>query len=273
MREYWTVIISFVVSIVSAVASISAYLTSNRGGKKKQNTLIRYLDETSGKIAFLCFTAIFSFILGLILYLPRNTTTEKTEDVVTTSIRPSYLSSLKKIPLDEESPLTQSGDAFFINQWDSFTDIIVDGVPYSHGIGIQVPQTDVNLSPSASHQPHDEKTEYIEYRLRNKYEGITFSIGIDETSLEDYKNGGPACLSRIYFESMDSCENSKKANYTIYDSQLFDYRFAKYDIYVDLTHVDILRISAYWKYDASKTRQNCMNLAIVNPVLYKKTEE
>ena len=177
---------------------------------------------------------------------------------------PVYLSTLDGKRLDELNPIITNKESFFYNSSDGFQGIRVDGEVYQHGIVMKISE------PDTSNASKTVCNESIEYALRNECVGMTFSLGVDESSFDDSSKTGPACKCRVVFQSIGTDQVSQEDENIIFDSSEFDYRLKKTYVYVDLTGVDILRIIGYWEYDNSPTGQSSINIAIVEPVLYLK---
>lgn len=177
---------------------------------------------------------------------------------------PIEIDSLDKIYLDELSPIISNNESFFMNSSDNegFKKIGVDGENYSHGMVIK------SSTNGISDFSRVESEESIEFALRKEYQGLTFSLGVDESTFDDIDISGPECICRVVLQAIGPDSVTQGDENILFDSSEFDYRLKKSDAYVDLTGVDILRITAHWTYDKNSAIRSSINIAIVDPVLY-----
>lgn len=243
-----------VVSIISALISI---LTFIRGADKLESQTFRIVLSVITVISTIC-VVTFIFISHQSVAVPNpiyNTPT------ITAS---ANFTSLESVWLDDLIPVLPNKKAFFINKWNEYSGICINNISYVHGIGLKIPSDTLAEMVTEQSPKSDsvEVSEYSEYALRLDYKSICFTIGVDQSSFVASKNEAPECICRIVLTS--------EKGIVLYDSGLFDYSFSENLNVVDLSTVETLRITAYWAFDRDPTKQNALNLAIVDPILYLK---
>jgi hypothetical protein len=262
--------IIFVISVVGTIASVASFLYTKFDCPKPSNKLVKFIFGIWGKITLVFLSAILIFVSYSLLFYDSGSKPPTPTEVPTATMN---LSNRRKVNLVDIERCIPNKESFRLNRWDDFTEIVVDDKVQENSIGIRVfPEIQSNNGLKLA-SSRIETSEFVEYNLRKQYDAIVFSIGIDKLSFEDCDDRGPACFCSITLESVDSCKDTKDSATLLYYSELFDYRFSASDIPVDLSNVETLRITAFWEYDFSSTRQNCMKLAIINPVLFEKNSD
>jgi hypothetical protein len=217
-------------------------------------------------VSILFITLSLASCIGFVIV--SNTVTKQNTLPENTPQNTACLSQFDSVQLDTLAPLISNDSSFFIDKWDDFSDITVGETSYSNAIGIKIPESKLQDMYLQSNTKREENSESIDFALRGQYEGMSFSYGVDESSIPKNKNDAPVCICRIIITSNTS--ESYNQDIILFDSENFDYKSPLHSIYINLNKVDMLRITAYWTFDRDPTKQNALNLAIVDPILYLK---
>lgn len=173
--------------------------------------------------------------------------------------------------LDEIDPILSNTDAMFISEWDPFTQISVKGIEYPHSIGFCIPaseQEDYLINHDDEQINH---SEMIEYLLNFKYQTLRFEYGIDDSSFADDAEYVPACEFRIVVQSCNSDESLAQNANILFDTDWMNYRIALHSSgNIDVSDVEAIRITVYWRCQVSPSKPLAFNIALVNPILYGK---
>ena len=172
--------------------------------------------------------------------------------------------------LNELDPLIINDQAFLINKWDDYTTFRIGDETYTEGIGIQIPLAKQRHYCEENRMQNTDHNEYIEYSLGYQYTKLECDLGVDQTTFENTDRTKPSGICKIVFQDAKSDDFLQEDESILYDTDWFNYRQTKLHIPVDLNGVGTLRITVYWEYSPDSTKQNCFNLAIIDPILYLK---
>jgi len=175
------------------------------------------------------------------------------------------------VRLDELFPIEERDGNFFYNGWGDSVKFHVDDRTYSHGIGMAFSGTSFESSVSQQNSPgkitrSDCKEISIEYALRSKYSRLVFSSGIDNGDVEYFGNQESNGIAQLIL-------SDKSSGTVIFDSGWIDYSYAIYEADVDLSNVDVLKIT-YRTCGVSNEYKlkKALRLAIVDPMLFLKDD-
>ena len=174
------------------------------------------------------------------------------------------------IPLSSLTPIITDKNAFFFDSWSSYSPLIVDDNSVESGFGIAIPYEDqVKYFKEHAYEnvPHKE---ILEYKLCRKYQLIKFTYGIDNSSYYDFDEDTPSCRCRILVQYKTADQPLGETDNILFDSGEFYYDLSRTDKIIDVSQVYTLRFTFLWSYTPDPTKQNCFNLAIIDPVLTLK---
>ena len=175
-----------------------------------------------------------------------------------------------RTPLSNLLPIIVNKSAFFFGRWTTYSPLIVDDDPVESGFGISIPLVDQrNYYEEHAYESVDHK-EILEYKLCRKYQLIDFTYGIDDSSYYGFQEDTPSCKCRILVQYKTADRPLDETHNIVFDSYVFYYDLSRTHITLDVSQVDTLRFTFFWSYNPDPTKQNCFNLAIIDPVLYLK---
>lgn len=143
--------------------------------------------------------------------------------------------------LDELEPLSDMPENFFIGSWSDKSPFQMDDQIIEHGIGMRICGSDYEQMVRKEEALNKtERWDCLEvsllFALRKNYQSITFSVGVDKGDPSLFgpkeKNGS----ARV------TIEDSKK-NRILFDTEWVDYDYANYAKTIDISDVDVLRIT------------------------------
>ena len=169
--------------------------------------------------------------------------------------------------LDEFSPIISQPENFSLKHWDDGASFCVEGKLYQHGIGMLINGSsaeELSIDPNLKYR-NDCREAYIEYPLHSKYSSFTFSIGAE--------NGDPTCFGDQATNGVARTKISSGSGDLLFDTSWVDYRYSNYEITLDISSVDILRITyCVSGTEASNKLKNPLRFAIVDPILILKSD-
>ena len=223
------------------------------------------------KALFVGIAATISIILiSLSFYLPGKQPEPSPGPTVTMIPATPVDTPTGSIALYDISPIIDNSKAFFANGWSALEPLKVDNTVISSGLGVCIPiaaQQQYNLDYVNKIVEHKE---ILEYMLSQKYLTLDFSYGIDDRSFDGFEQEAPACLCRIVVQSVSSDQMSEDNDNIVYDSGSFHYNLSEERVTLDVSNIDTLRFTFYWSYKPDPTKQNCLKLVVINPLLYLK---
>lgn len=160
-------------------------------------------------------------------------------------------------------------DAFYFHQWEENFPIKIGDVEYPHSIGVRLPiEVIENLYDNYKTERKLYST-YIEYSLGYKYDVFQFDYGIDDSAFKDYDLPPPSFHYWILVESCSCLADSKERSKELYTTPEVNYMQTKgTSKAIDVSNVETLRLTFYWKFDVLPTKPLTLNVAIVDPTLY-----
>ena len=173
--------------------------------------------------------------------------------------------------LEELTPLKiDPVTAFVFHQWENNFPIKIDEKEYYHSIGARLPvKVKVDLEDNHTTDRIDYSAE-IEYSLGYKYDTFQFSHGIDDNAFKDYGLSPPNCHYWIVLESCSCREDSEEKSKEIYRTPEVNYmQTIETSDVIDVSNVETLRLTINWLFDVLPTKPLTLNVAIVDPTLYK----
>lgn len=204
-------------------------------------------------------------VLAVLIFLPTNYLFQS----VYTQEQDSSLSnnsfentSSKGVWLDSLTPVDNLDGNLFIGQWKNRR-FSIDGVNYSHGIGMYLNGTDaevlVNSPPGDWEDTCGEVS--VDYQLDKEYSSMSFNIGADDSELKYFGDQDTHGVARVIISNGNS-------GTILYDTSWFDYSFAQYNVNVDLHGVDSLRIALQACGGNDSKYHYTLNIALVDAKLY-----
>jgi hypothetical protein len=171
--------------------------------------------------------------------------------------------------LDEFSPIFENDENFFEGSWSDTTSFKIDDREYSHGIGMQIVGTrNEKMSDPIDTVDQilrsDSKEVSTAYALQSKYNSLAFSLGVDNGLDEYFGDENSNGIARMKI----SCADDDR---TLFDTGWVNYTYAKYDVSLDISNVDILRITYYTSgVSHHEILKEGLRFVIVNPMLELK---
>ncbi len=278
MIPIWLQILFYVLSAVSALITIALFIliqinVDNFEIKFRSTKLLSKILGFKAKMTWVLIAAIFTAGLIIISVLLSQDTAPPVDTPVVTISSPTQSPNQpipKKYYLNDIDPTITNPDAFFDNCWSRHRTLVVDHEEYAVGIGIRIPlikQREYTLHNSF---PRIEHKEVLEYKLCRKYKELTFSYGVDDCSFDGFVADSPSGVCRILMQYAESNQFLGEDENILYESDEITYHLIKHDVTINVSQVESLRITVYWRYDADPTQRNCLSLAILNPILYLK---
>ncbi|MEZ4508404.1 MAG: hypothetical protein R2912_06520 [Eubacteriales bacterium] len=252
-------------SILSLIGFISPKGPVPPNGSRVLHFFVRLISNTYVRITIAAITIIACLVWAYISIKPIVDPPALTPDPSITIPSPSL--GPNEVYLNTIPPSITNKEAFFINGWSKYTALKVDHEEYPIGIGIRVPfikQHEYSLQRLYERIEHKE---VLEYKLCRKYQELRFSYGVDDSSFNGFEKDTPSGVSRILMQYACSDEFLAEDENVLFDSGEFVYRLVKHDVTFDVSQVENLRITIFWKYDADPTQRNCLSLAIIEPTL------
>ena len=242
-----------------------------------ENRFFISLSNSKYKVRITVIAAIITAVLVLISALlpdktdpPHPSPTPTPPNIETISPTPPSVDGLVRIPLTELKPIITDRSAFSFNNWDIYKTLAVDGDYFTNGIGVRIP-LDIQKKIYEEHTYELEDYQVaLEYKLCRKYERLTFSYGIDDSTYDAFERDTPSGRCMILVQYKTSDKTLKEGENILYDSKEFYYSLTKRDVIIDVSEIEVLRFTFFWSYKPDPTEQNCFNLVIVDPVLYLK---
>lgn len=288
---YWVQLCCSIMTVFSGIVTLFSFFAKSEESKRKNTS------SNSFKVNFVAFlvkqrvkllitTIAFLLATGLVLipeffpdacsipppppYTPTPTPTASPVKTPTPVVgfTPTPEGPIKK--LNELDPLIINDQAFLINKWDDYTTFRIGDETYTEGIGIQIPLAKQRHYCEENRMQNTDHNEYIEYSLGYQYTKLECDLGVDQTTFENTDRTKPSGICKIVFQDAKSDDFLQEDESILYDTDWFNYRQTKLHIPVDLNGVGTLRITVYWEYSPDSTKQNCFNLAIIDPILYLK---
>ena len=185
------------------------------------------------------------------------------------TITPLPTNELEK-KLTELTPIITNEEAFRMNAWDGYNKLCINDIVYDCGIGIRIPIDEQLDNSDSNNMQNTDHKEYIEYSLSSEYSRLECELGVDTSTYEYANRTTPSGKCRVVFQNAKSDDYLAEDESILYDTGWFNYRLTKKPIPLDVSQVETLRITVYWEYNPDHTKQNCVNIAIINPVLYLK---
>ena len=171
--------------------------------------------------------------------------------------------------LDEIDPILPNTNAVVRSKWNPTTDISVSGVSYQHGIGFYIPAEIQNAYFINQGSEQIIHSEFIEYSLNFKYQTLRFEYGVDDSSFTDEDLYPPQCQFWIVVQSCSSDAYLMQDDNILFQSAPANYRLSlQTSGNIDVTNVETVRITVYWKFEVSQTNPISLHIALVDPVLY-----
>ena len=162
-------------------------------------------------------------------------------------------------------------DAFFFHQWEKNYPIKIDSTEYLRSIGVRLP---VEIRDDLKNNHITERYDYsavIEYSLGYKYDMFQFSYGIDDNTFKDFGLPPPNCHYWVVVESCYCREDSEIKTTELEHTPEVNYmQTLGTSKQMNVSNVETLRITFYWKFDVLPTKPLTLNVAIVDPTLYVK---
>lgn len=267
--NYTMAIFSFVSILLSVITFLMPKELEPFAKSKFLKRLYRLFSSILVRIGFIISAFVFAglFFLSGIFRPPVVPTASPSVSIYIPTAVPS---GLDEIPLYTLDPIIINKDAFFINKWELDKDIKVDDEVVPYGIGIKIPKDDQNEYSAMSPYTNIPHSEEIKYKLCKKYDMLEFSYGIDDSTFDDLDKSEPLCKCSIVLKSISSDDALSEKSAVIFDSKDFSYYIVKHSVSIDVSQVEILSLEINWEYTPDPTKQNCFNLAIIDPVLYLK---
>ena len=262
-----------ILTVVSIVLSILMFLLPKEFEPLAKSRFLKGLYRLFSSILVRAGFIILAFIFAALLIRSiffRPTETSTASPSVSIYIPTAVPSGLDETPLYTLDPIIINEDAFFINNWELNKDLKVDGEIVPYGIGVKIPEDDQAENNSTSPYTQVPHSEEIKYKLCKKYDTLDFSYGIDDSTFDDLDKSAPLCKCSIVLKSISSDEALSEKSAVIFDSKDFYYYLIKHSVSIDVSQVEILSLEINWEYTPDPTKQNCFNLAIIDPVLYLK---
>lgn len=169
--------------------------------------------------------------------------------------------------LDDFTPVYEKSDNFKVNSWSNDEKFILDSRPYSQGIGMQIiGSIDETIAESPTGAERiDCKQVFIDYALRAQYTSLSFSVGADSGSSEYFGDEQSNGIARVMISDASS-------NTILFDSGWVNYSYAVYDVSIDVSDVDILRITFSTSGIPHYELKTGLRFAIVDPILVLKDD-
>jgi len=169
--------------------------------------------------------------------------------------------------LDEFSPILNQPENFQLKHWDDDSSFCVESKLYQHGIGMLINGSsaeELSIDPNLKYRD-DCREAYIEYPLHSKYSSFTFSIGAE--------NGDPTYFGDQATNGVARTKISSESGDLLFDTSWVDYRYSNYEITLDISSVDILRITyCVSGTEGSDKIKNPLRFVIVDPILILKSD-
>lgn len=261
-----------ILTVVSFILSVWAFLVPKEfefaSSSKALKMIYKIFSKFLVRLAFVLLTLSFAtlFVFG--------SKRPITDPIASPSIsvyiptpKPSGLGEVRLYTLD---PILKNDEAVFINGWTPYVGLKVDGESVPSGIGVTIPKTAQTKYSNESTYTNATHTEVLEYKLCRKYEKMTFSFGIDDSTFDDFQASTPLCKCNIILQSKSSDQALSETDNILYDSSDIYYNFIKHSVTLDVSQIETLRFTFQWDYTPDPTKQNCFNLVIIDPILYLK---
>lgn len=283
---HWVQLFCSIMTLFSGIMTIFSFISKDEGSKKRigenctfKVRFVTFLVKQRVRLLITFFAFLFATAFVLVPeFYPNACNTPHPTPIVTVtppatpmpvpSITPTPEDSVKK--LNELDPLIINEQAFLINKWDDYTTFRIGSETYTEGIGIQIPLAKQKRYCEENRMKNTDHSEFIEYSLSYQYKKLECDLGLDQTTFENTDRTKPSGLCKIVFQDAKSDDFLREDESVLYKTDWFNYRQTKLHIPVDLNGVGTLRITVYWEYNPDPTKQNCFNLAIVDPILYLK---
>lgn len=171
-------------------------------------------------------------------------------------------SSSNSIWLESLPPVDSREGNLFIGKWKNRR-FSIEGVNYSHGIGMYLNGTDAEVlvnAPPGNWQDSCAEV-YVDYQLDKAYSSISFNIGADDSEPKYFGGSDTHGVARVIISDADTGS-------ILYDSSWFDYSFAQYNVKFNLKGVDTLRVALQACGGNDSKYHYTLNIALVDAKLY-----
>lgn len=261
-----------ILTFVSIILSVCTFLIPKEIDYTSSSRVVKWVYNLFSKIivrvAFILITFIFAALSVSEIIRPADVPLASPSiSVYIPTPKPSGQGAIRLYSLE---PILKNDEAVFINGWTPYVGLKVDGESVPSGIGVTIPKTAQMKYSNTSTYTNATHTEVLEYKLCRKYEKLTFSFGIDDSTFDDFQASTPLCKCKITLQSKSSDQALSETDNILYDSSDIYYNFIKHSVTLDVSQIETLRFTFQWDYTPDPTKQNCFNLVIIDPLLYLK---
>lgn len=170
--------------------------------------------------------------------------------------------------LDELTPCSEYASNFSIGAWGDRTPFLVGTREYRHGIGMRLVGTSRETMANAADTPtglslRDCKQVSVRYALREQYEKMVFSLGVDASDLRFFGPKDTNGIGRVILADV-----SEGGRVVLFDSKWQDCEFATYEEELSLRHVDLLEITVMTCGYGGKRVINGLRFVLLDPILF-----
>ena len=260
-------------SAVSALIAILLFLMIriDPNDIEPDHKLLKSFTKLKNKALFVGIAATVALIsISFTIFLPIAPPEPSPEPTVTLVPATPVVTPTGSIDLYDITPIIYNSKAYFVNSWSALEPLKVDNTVIPSGIGVCVPVADQQRYNLDYVDKKVEHKEILEYMLNQDYNTLDFSYGIDDRSFYGFEQDAPSCLCRIVAQSKSSDQMLGDSDNIVYDSCDFYYNLSEEHVTLDVSNIDTLRLTFYWSYKPDPTKQNCLNLVVINPLLYLK---
>ena len=260
-------------SAISALVAILLFLIIriDPNNIEPNHRYIKLFANLKYKALFVGIAATIAIVLiSLSFFLPGEVPAPSPEPTVTMVPATPFTTPTDSVALYDITPIIYNSKAYFVNGWSALEPLEVDSTVIPSGIGVCIPIADQQQYIFDYVNKEVEHQEILEYMLSQKYITLDFSYGIDDRSFNGFEQDAPACMCRILVQSKSSDQMLGENDNIVYDSGYFYYNLSKTHVVLDVSSIDTLRFTFSWSYKPDPTKQNCLNLVVINPLLYLK---
>jgi len=269
-------IFGFVIAAIGFFSKIDKYTPTYLKLREENGIFISFFKTVMKLYSKFLVAILVTAVIAVIVYVfgakhdpippePTPTATPTTEPTVVVYSPITY--SLDDLQVLSKEP----DDAFFFHQWETNYPIKIDNIEYLRSIGVRLP---VEIQDDLKINHITERYDYsavIEYSLGYKYDMFQFSYGIDDNTFKDFGLPPPNCHYWVVVESCICREDSKVKTKELERTPEVNYmQTLATSNMIDVSKVETLRITFYWKFDVLPTKPLTLNVAIVDPTLYVK---
>ncbi|MBA4347818.1 MAG: hypothetical protein C0413_03085 [Clostridiales bacterium] len=270
-------IFAFAIAVIGFFSNIEDFGPTYREYRKHHSIILSFLKaviKVYGK--FLLAIAV-TAIVAMIVYR-YGTIKERQSPATTPTLTPIIeltptISGIRETGLDDYPILNMKPDAAFVfHEWTRMYPIKVNYIEYEDSIGVRIPVEDKENYK----KNHDTEREIfqaeIEYSLAYQFDVFQFQYGIDDNTFLEGGLCPPQCHFWIVVESCSSSANPDGKLVELYRTPEMNYRRTlEFSDPIDVSDVETLRLTIFWKFDVIQSKPLAFNVAIVNPTLF--TEE